>query len=297
MTTLQGSLSTSGASLHVSPLNKENLTTKASIDANLVSGINIDNTISANENYVVIDCDNSIGSKIEVNGSAQISNGDLGLSGAGSLVIKDGVFTEVKVNAGQTGVDAKVDLSIGTSIGVEGQTTVETKYTSSTVGAGTSIGNELAIGGGATATYDHGKVTLGVSGDLAAGLGLNVDVSGSVNVNKIAQDTTKISHGVSNETAKLSQDLAKISQDLAKISQDLAHETTKVSQATVNTATKISQATAGATTKISQNVGNTTTKISQTTAGATTKIGNKLSKSAKRKANKTKKKLGKLISP
>lgn len=247
---------------------KESLSTSASIEITASSGINIDNAISINENYVVIDCDNSIGTQIAVNGSAQVSDQKtgLGVSGTGSLVMKEGLFTEVNVNAGTTCLDAQADLSIGASIGVEGQTTVETKYTSSTIGAGTSIGDELAIGGGCKATYEQGIINLGVSGDVAVGLGLEVDVSGSLNINKIAQDTTQTTNKI-------------------------VHDTTKVTNKVVHDATKVTDTVSQNTTKVTNKVVHDTTKV----AHEANRAANKLGKNAKKKAKKTKKKLGNSI--
>lgn len=255
MTTLQDTISAS------TQQEKNNLTSKVSIEVTASSGINIDNAISVNENYVVIDCDNSIGTQVAVNGNAQISDQKtgLGLSCDGSLVMKEGLFTEVNIKAGSDGIDAQADLSLGASVGVEGQTTVETQYTSTTIGAGTSIGDELALGGGLKANYDHGKINLGVNGDVSVGLGLEVDVSTSLNINKIAQDTSTVTNHV-------------------------AHETTKVNNHVAHEATKVTDHIAHSTTKVTNNI----------THGAT-KTTNKLGKIAKKKAKKTKKKLGNSI--
>jgi hypothetical protein len=56
------------------------------------------------------------------------------------------------------------------------------------VGAGVSIGEHFEAGGSASATCNHGVVSVGVSGDVAALVGLDVDVGVSVDTKQIAKD-------------------------------------------------------------------------------------------------------------
>lgn len=122
MTTVQSSIGT---------ISSSDSSFQTSLQASIAVNLNIDNTSLLGQNYVVIDCENSAGLKAEVNGSAQIHSQktDLGLSGAGSLVINKPVIMDVKMTPNQT------------NLSVEGQATVNTQS-------------------------DHSKVNLGVSGDL-----------------------------------------------------------------------------------------------------------------------------------
>jgi hypothetical protein len=66
--------------------------------------------------------------------------------------------------------------------------TVDLRGASVTTGAGVSVGNQFAVGGGGQATFDDGVATIGVEGDLAAYVGLDVDLSVSIDTNQVAKD-------------------------------------------------------------------------------------------------------------
>jgi hypothetical protein len=58
------------------------------------------------------------------------------------------------------------------------------------------VGEHFEAGGSAKATFKHGKATVGVSGDVAALVGLDVDVGVTVNTNQIKKDTTAVTSNV-----------------------------------------------------------------------------------------------------
>ena len=111
-----------------------------------------------------------------------------GYSGSATAYVKTGTELEGHVVAGDHGVDVGGSASIGNAAGVDAEVTGSTRYTSETVGAGVSIGEHFEAGGSASATYDHGVVSVGVSGDVAALVGLDVDVGVSVDTKQIAKD-------------------------------------------------------------------------------------------------------------
>jgi hypothetical protein len=111
-----------------------------------------------------------------------------GYSGSATVYVKTGTELEGHVVAGDHGVDVGGGASIGNAAGVDAEITGSTRYTTETVGAGVSIGEHFEAGGSASATCNHGVVSVGVSGDVAALVGLDVDVGVSVDTKQIAKD-------------------------------------------------------------------------------------------------------------
>ena len=74
--------------------------------------------------------------------------------------------------------------------------TVALREGSVSVGAGVSIGEHLEAGGSASATFTHGKATVAVSGDVAALIGVEADVSVTVDTKQIAHDATAAANAV-----------------------------------------------------------------------------------------------------
>ena len=77
----------------------------------------------------------------------------------------------------------------------------------------------VAAGGGGEATFKNGKATVGVSGDLAALVGLEVDASVSVNTKQIQKDATsvqKVSEQVIADAPKVVTQTSNIIVDAAK---------------------------------------------------------------------------------
>ena len=75
---------------------------------------------------------------------------------------------DAHVSAGDKGVDVGGNVSCGESVGVDGSATVDLREASVTGGAGVSVGEHFAAGGGGQATFEDGQATVGVSGDVAA---------------------------------------------------------------------------------------------------------------------------------
>ena len=131
----------------------------------------------------------------EATASATVGRDGIGgVSGSATAYVKTGTELEAHVIAGDHGVDVGGGASIGDAAGVDAELSRSDRYTTTTVGAGVSVGEHFAAGGGAAATYNHGVVAVGVSGDLAAFVGLDVDVGVSVNTNQIVKDGKKVAH-------------------------------------------------------------------------------------------------------
>ena len=136
------------------------------------------------------------GDKASVTFTLEVSDDTTGCEASAEGMVQSGTFVDVSVQAGTHGIAADTNASIGSSVGVDGSVTESNEYSSTTVGAGASIGEQVSIGGGGEATYSKGVVTVGVSGDVAAIVGIDVDVSTSVSLRKIASDTEKVTHVV-----------------------------------------------------------------------------------------------------
>jgi len=124
------------------------------------------------------------------------ADGIVGVSSSATVYAKVGTEVEWHVVAGTHGVDVGAEASIGSAVGVDATVTETTRYTEATVGTGVSIGEHFEAGGSAAATCNHGVVDVNVSGDLAAIVGLDVDVGVKVNTNHIVKDGKKAVHTV-----------------------------------------------------------------------------------------------------
>jgi len=121
------------------------------------------------------------------------------------------------MSVGQNGVSAGAEASIGNAVGVDASTTVGLREASGTVGAGVSIGEHLEAGGSGEATFKNGVATIGVSGDVAAIVGLEVDASVSIDTKQIqkdavvvAKESEKIANTVANETKVVAKETEKV---------------------------------------------------------------------------------------
>ncbi len=133
----------------------------------------------------------------EATASASVGvDGIGGASGSATAYVKTGTELEAHVVAGNHGVDVGAGASIGNAAGVDAEVTGSNRYTSTTAGAGVSIGEHFEAGGSAKATCEHGVVTVGVAGDLAAIVGLDVDVAVTVDTKQIVSDGKQVAHAV-----------------------------------------------------------------------------------------------------
>jgi hypothetical protein len=166
----------------------------ASVEGSAQSGLFVEGSIQADKQGLAVSGSFAHGTLVEASATVGVSEG---VSGAhaevtGGVTAQEGIFASASLEAGKHGVAAEGDASIGSSVGAEASVTVGNRYVSESAGAGVSIGEQLAIGGGAKATCHGGVVTVGVSGDVAALVGLKVDVGASVNVGQVAKDVVTV---------------------------------------------------------------------------------------------------------
>ncbi len=100
---------------------------------------------------------------------------------------------------GKKGVDVSAGASSGTYVGVDASTTINLREASATATGGVTVGDHLEIGGGAKATFDHGKATVGVSGDVAVLVGAEVDLSVTVDTHQIQKDVNTVVNVMDNK--------------------------------------------------------------------------------------------------
>ena len=157
---------------------------------------------------------------LTVNG--QVGYAGVGIGGSADAYVKTGNEAQLSVVAGQNGVAASAGASCGTAAGVDAEGTVGLREATVTAGAGVSVGEHFEAGGGGEATFRRGKATIGVSGEVAAVLGVDVDVSLTVDTRQIqkdsvvvAKETTKAANTVANETKKVTNTVAKESKKTA----------------------------------------------------------------------------------
>ena len=104
---------------------------------------------------------------------------DVEVGAGGCVFAESGAKAEVVIEIGQNGVQAEAGASVGSCVGVEGSVTIQSGGVGGEASAGVTYGEDhFAAGAGGQATYNDGQVTIGVSGDLAAFVGIEgVDVS------------------------------------------------------------------------------------------------------------------------
>lgn len=166
----------------------------ASVEGSAQSGLFVEGSIVADKQGLAVSGSFADGTLVEASATVGATEATTGAHAevTGGIVAQEGIFASASLEAGKHGVAAEGDASIGSSVGAEASVTVGNRYVSETAGAGVSIGEQLAIGGGASATYHGGVVSVGVSGDVAALIGLEVDVGASVNVGQVAKDVVTV---------------------------------------------------------------------------------------------------------
>lgn len=134
--------------------------------------------------------------------------GTVGAQASVDAYVKQGVSAQASAQAGDKGVAASGDAFAGTAAGVDGSGTINAGIGSTTASGGVSAGEQVGVGGGGEATYNNGKVSVGVSGEAAALVGLDVDVKQTVDV-KAATDTGKAAVKTADNAAKSTENVAK----------------------------------------------------------------------------------------
>jgi hypothetical protein len=107
---------------------------------------------------------------------------------------KTGTELEGNMKVGANGAVVSAGASTGSYVGVDAEGTIKARGISATGGAGVTVGDHFEVGGSAEATYTNGKINLGVSGDVAALVGLEVDANVSIDTKQIQHDAITIAN-------------------------------------------------------------------------------------------------------
>jgi hypothetical protein len=137
---------------------------------------------------VVFEASYSDTTEAHITASASVGTEGVGIGGSVDAYVKSGTEASIVFSAGQNGVSAGAEASIGNCVGVDGEATVGLREVSGTVGGGVNIGEHFEAGGSGEATFKNGVATIGVSGDVAALIGAEVDLSVSIDTNQIVKD-------------------------------------------------------------------------------------------------------------
>ena len=100
---------------------------------------------------------------------------------------------DIGYGGGKYGVAGEGDIAAGNMVTAEGYASGSVAGVGGGGGAGVSAGAGVGIGGGGHAMYDHGEISMGVSGDVALLLGIEADIDVTVDINAVA-DTGKLIH-------------------------------------------------------------------------------------------------------
>ena len=144
------------------------------------------------DNNIVVEASYSDTTEAHITASGSVGAEGVGIGASVDAYAKSGTEASVSMSVGQNGVSAGAEASIGNCVGVDGQATIGVREASGTVGGGVNVGEHFEAGGSGEATFKNGVATVGVSGDVAALIGLKVDASVSVDTKQIQKDTKAV---------------------------------------------------------------------------------------------------------
>lgn len=129
----------------------------------------------------------------EAGGEVSMRAGPAGQSANGCVYAESGVKAEVVVEVGMNGYQLEGGMSIGSCVGAEGEGTVTFSGASGTAGAGANYGEDhFELGAGAQSQFKDGHLRLGISGEAAAFVGLEVDLSTDIDTNRCIKDAVTV---------------------------------------------------------------------------------------------------------
>jgi len=188
--------------------------TKASASAGLE-----DKTVYAEVSYSDVTI-----AKVEV--AANVEYEGVGAAVSGDVYAKSGTEAEAHGMIGEKGVDIGGSASTGSCVGADASATADLREASVTADGGCSVGTDhFEAGAGGQATFVDGQATIGVSGELAAVVGLDVDLAVTVDMKQIKGDV-KEARNIVEEAAKRFTEEAASSE--AKAAEALGKEAERV---------------------------------------------------------------------
>lgn len=216
-------------------LGSTSLEVEAKVGASIKTGTEAEFKAGLIDNNVVVEASYSDTTEAHITASASVGTEGVGIGGSVDAYAKSGTEASINMSVGQNGVSAEAEASIGNCVGVDGEATIGLREASGTVGGGVSIGEHLAAGGSGEATFKDGVATIGVSGDVAALIGAEVDLSVSIDTNQIIKDEKVIENAVvhtvvpeaTNAANTVASETTKVVNDAGKAINDTAHKAKK----------------------------------------------------------------------
>ena len=109
--------------------------------------------------------------------------GDVGANAGVDAYVKAGAHAEGDVSVGEHGVAASGETFAGHAEGVDATVGIDTGIVSSEATGGVSVGTQVGVGGAAHFTVENGHINIGVAGEAAALIGVELDVDADIDVN------------------------------------------------------------------------------------------------------------------
>lgn len=203
-------------------------------------------------NNVYVDAGASSMTEAHLGAEGQVSQdagpiGEVGASAGVDAYAQQGMSAEASAQVGDEGIAVSGETFAGTAVGVDATGTIDMGLGSTTATGGVSIGEQVGVGAGGEATYKDGELTVGVSGEAAALVGVDVDLEQSVDVGAVV-DTGEAA-------AKAADDAAKAADDAAKAAQKTADDAAKASEKAANDAANAAKSVGSSTSKTAKKTG------------------------------------------
>ena len=179
------------------------------------------------DNNVVVEMSYSDTTEAHVTASGSVGAEGVGVAVGVDAYAKTGTEASANMSVGQNGVSAGAEASIGNCVGVDAEATVGLREASVTAGAGVNIGEHLEVGGSAGATFDKGVATVSVSGDVAALIGVEADVSVSIDTNQIVKDSVVVAKESEKVVNTVVNEAPKVINTVTNTVNDTAHKAKK----------------------------------------------------------------------
>ena len=131
--------------------------------------------------------------RAEAGTEVSIHAGPAGADGNGCVYAESGTKAEMVVEVGQNGAKLEGGMSIGSCVGAEGEGTVTFSGAKGTAGAGATAGyDHFELGAGGQSQFKDGHLCLGISGEAAAYVGLELDLAVDIDTNKCIKDAVTV---------------------------------------------------------------------------------------------------------
>ncbi len=159
----------------------------ASVTLETFSGLMVDASLEANKYGMQASALAQDGLFITITADTSTDIQGFGIEATGQVVVISGNRGEVNLQANKNGVAVGADGVYGNGVQASANLTQNMRYGSATAGAGASVG-VVGAGGSAAATTNNGVLTIEVTGDLAAGVGIELDANIGINYGKSYND-------------------------------------------------------------------------------------------------------------